>query len=147
MHIEKNLDVSASDFFDLLTHSALADVKAHLPDTTELTQSLTYSKKILTKLGQQATANVTILAYDTPTTYQVAFESVRGTNTLGYTLTPTGEQTCTVAVTEAFKGHNSFADTNHAIMSFFMKKRTHKRLHALLDAMVAHIKAGAGNAQ
>ena len=147
MHIEKKLDVSASDFFELLTQSALADVNQHLPDTTELHTGLTYSKKILTKLGQQATANVTILAYDPATTYQVAFESVRGTNTLGYTLTPTGEHTCTVTVTEAFKGHNSFADTNHAIMSFFMKKRTHKRLHTLLDAMTKHIKAGAGGAR
>ena len=141
MVIEKKLDVPASKFFDLLAESALADLKQYKPDVTALSPGLNYRKQILTKLGQQATVNVTIADYQAPSLYTAQFESVRGINTLCYSITADTDTTCLVTVSEAFKGRNSFADTNQVIMGFLMKKRTHKRLDTMLDAMAAHIKA------
>lgn len=99
MEIKVNLQVSAEEFFDIISESIVAEIHAATGKNVRaknLKKGFSYTRK----LSKRRSYQVTITDYRYPLCYSAKIESVGGVNTLSYRIEPAADDTIDVIYEE-----------------------------------------------
>ncbi|MDN6195546.1 MAG: DUF3284 domain-containing protein [Atopostipes suicloacalis] len=143
MEIEQELTVSSEEFFDFLYRSIKMDIKESTGknlEVEEITEGMTYSKKIDTKIGRKGGATVTLSTIQPYEKYQASFASSQGENITSYEIEELADNEIIVIYREDFIGSSWLKNMNFKLMNLFYKKSAQKQARDRLKQIEKYIK-------
>lgn len=139
MKVEKKMQVSEAELFDLILTSAKADVEKATGKTADIETGFSYRKNLTNKLGKEASAIGTFTKVEAPTAYEVEFKTARGINKIAYHLEKADDGGILVSYEELYDAVDSRHSLNDRIVSFFYKRASKKRMLHMLNLMEQYI--------
>ena len=140
MIIEMTLDVQSQDLYALIFKSLFEDVHKCNPriKKSDLVSGLTYNKKIVGKMKQQAVTEAKIESLVEGIEYVGSFASTKGTTTIAYKL-ESHENHTNISYEETFKANKFLTGLNYKLVSTFYKRKSKKRMITMFKNMEAYL--------
>lgn len=142
MNVNRELNVSADEFFNQIQRSVLEDIKASTRKNIEAEQVVdgySYHKNLGTKMGGSSKVKVTIKELHAPTSYKADFTSGNGVNSIAYIIQEIGLQKINVHYEEGFSGSSRKMDLNNKIVQLFYTMGSKRKINTLLKNMETYI--------
>ena len=140
MRVEKEIQVSSVDFFNLIENSIKQDIKSATgKDIDVIKEGFKYKKELSNKLGSKGLVSVEIKEYNKQDSYKATFSTNRGENTIGYQVLPIDDNRTKIIYEEMFEGKSIFDKINNSIMIKFYDKKSRKRVASLIGSMEKYI--------
>ncbi|MGI6109974.1 MAG: DUF3284 domain-containing protein [Eubacteriaceae bacterium] len=135
MKIEKHLDITPEQFFEVVEKSVIRDMKKKKP----VTEGLTYHKSIQTQMGGAAPVTITVTEYkppsegqESPYVYASTVDSNVNKTSISYHVTESEDGKCDVVYEETYHYYKTMYRWNYQIMSIFF---THSRKKQFIESL------------
>lgn len=135
MNVEVKLDVSAKDFWKIITDSIRQDAGK----SVAIYKGLTFEKKLPTTLSGMATAKISIVEYEEEKCYAADFSTARSTVHSVYRIAEEADG-IVVSYEEEETFENKMDRWNAKLVKAFYKKSRSKKLVKKLKNIEKHIK-------
>lgn len=142
LEVKEELNVSAKEFFDMLTQSVLYDINASVEDkitAEQIVSGYQYEKNMKNKMGSQGAVRVTIKRFEVGKCYEASFLSAQGMNGIRYQIEERADGGITVCYREEFEGKNRTNSFNYRLMAAFYKRSSQKRMSQMLRSMESYV--------
>lgn len=142
MQIERELGVSAEEFFKQIRYSVEQDIYAvthKAVNVQQLNSGFTYEKIINNKVGKSNKVTVKIIEMREPISYKAEFISRHGVNTISYQIIVLGPKKVKVHYEESFRSDSMVKGINAKIMQWFYSFNSKKRINKLLSNIENYI--------
>ncbi|WP_068268470.1 DUF3284 domain-containing protein [Caviibacter abscessus] len=130
MKIQRHLEVTPQEFFDVLSFSITHDIKEN-GKLGEIKKGFCYTKKI----SNGITADIEILNYKYPTLYEVKISTYMGSNIIKYEI-----KDKEIIYTECYYPKNLLYKLNYFLTYLFLYLRNKKNINMQITQMQEYIK-------
>ncbi|MGL5978270.1 MAG: DUF3284 domain-containing protein [Erysipelotrichaceae bacterium] len=143
MKIEVQLSVNAPALYQLLIQSAKHDIKTIHPEVEDeaIQVGYTYEKSMRTRLGMDSATRLSLSSLDENKRYAYVVASGKGSYEVSYTLDSNADGVL-VTYEESFDSDAKMQSWNYKLMSALYKRKSKKRMTAMLRQMEAFILEG-----
>ena len=126
IEVEKELNISAKDAFDLFSKIIIEDIKSSTGkelNKEEIHSGYSYKKKMKNKLKQSANVEVLLSIYEPNRVYETQYISGDGNYTTRYTVEEIDDKSIKVTYFEEYKANATLSRANSKLIDFFTKRR------------------------
>lgn len=142
MQVERELQVSAEEFFNQVLYSVQQDIYTATRksvDVNAIPAGFTYEKGINNKFGKASKTKIKIVELRVPFVYKAEFTSQYGVNFVAYRVTEIEPKRIKVTYEEGFKGATLGKNVNAKFMQIFYTMNSKKRVNRLLSSIETYI--------
>lgn len=139
MKIEKQLNVTADEFFNVVTQSLLHDYKTHTNKTiheSQIKEGLTYNKRINGRSGKNSKVEVKLLKYIPGKVYMVSFDSKIDKITLSYEIQEIDTDHIRIDYEENYVSKSNQPDKKEGFFSKRIKIRKVEKLLSTIEKSI-----------
>ncbi len=139
MKLEANLEVSANDFFKIITDSAQEELNV-FADGKTLVQGVEYEKELKTKLSTAVSTKVKITKLIKNKEYEYCVISGDDKNFVNYKIEEIDSDNIKIYYSEFYKSESKKKEVNNKSMTFIMKYFLNRRFQKQMKMIENHIK-------